>query len=146
MLLIAVILEPLLELSTQPPLLVSHDTASLLQRLSPPLIDRVKAHHTLALFIVKQLVLGVLPATPIHNSQVITPSPGARNKEIVDSVGYARPPRGCGQGHVGGHGQVLRVAGAMAADEWEDEVRGEDVEQSGQEERNEDGLRGMVSS
>lgn len=46
-------------------------------------------------------------------------------------------------GEGGGHGEVGRVAGAVAADEGEDEEGGCEVEDEGCEERREEGLGGV---
>lgn len=47
--------------------------------------------------------------------------PGRGHEELVEGVGELGAP-GCGLGgEVVGHGQVLAVAGAVAADEGEDE-------------------------
>ena len=43
-------------------------------------------------------------------------------------------------GHGGGHGQVLRVAGSVAADKGQDEEGGSEVENEGYEERDENAL------
>jgi hypothetical protein len=126
MLVVTVVLEAFLELSTQPALLL-HDAASLLQRLSPPLVDGLKADHTLALVIVKQLVL-VLHDLPV-------PGPRGGHEQVVEGVGKGGSP--CGRG---GHGQVLCVAAAVPTDKGEDDEGEGDVEDGGEEERHEDGL------
>lgn len=43
-------------------------------------------------------------------------SPGRRHEEAVQGVGEFGAPGGGVVGHGGGHGQVLRVAGSVAAD------------------------------
>jgi len=78
MLIVAIILEAFFQIAPQSSFFFHH-TAPLLQRFSPPLIDRVEANHALSLLIIKQLVVGV--ATSINHCA--TPAPCRGYKQIV---------------------------------------------------------------
>jgi hypothetical protein len=67
-------------------------------------------------------------------------SPGRRHEEAVEGVGELGAPGGGVVGHGGRHGQVLRVAGSVAADKGQDEEGGSEVENEGYEERDENAL------
>ena len=87
MLIVTIIFKPFFQLSPQSALLL-HNTPPLLQRLPPPLVYRIKAHHTLAFLVVKQLIV-VLP-TRVHNPAI--PDPGRRREQIVEGVGELGAP------------------------------------------------------
>lgn len=140
LLILTVVLEPLLQLSPQPALLL-HDTAPLLQRLSPPLVNRVEADHALALLVVKQLVVVVSAAV----DDCAIPAPHGRRKQAVQGVGQLGAPRGGEVGDAGRYRQVLAVAAAVAAHKGEDEKSEQDVKDGGEEEGDEDGLADGVS-
>ena len=72
------------------------------------------------------------------------PRPGRGHEQIVEGVGELRAPVGGLCSHRGRHGQVLRVAGAVTADEGQNEEGGGEVEDEGYEQRNEDAL-GVIS-
>ena len=67
-------------------------------------------------------------------------SASRRHEEAVEGVGELGAPGGGVVGHGGGHGQVLRVAGSVAAHEGQDEEGGSEVENEGYEEWDENAL------
>jgi hypothetical protein len=139
-LILAIILEPGLQLPPQPPLLLHH-APPLLQRLPPPLVHGVKARHGLALLVVEQVVIHA--SAGVDDGSVATPR--RRHKQAVQGVGYFCAPGRWGEvGDIGGHGEVLAVTGAVTADEGQDQGGEEEVEDGGEEEGDEDGLGILV--
>ena len=125
----------MLQLPPQPPLLLDQ-TPSGVQRLPASLVHRIEAHHALALFVVKVLVLAVV----VVDVDCVLASPGRGCEEGVEGVGELGAPVCCLLGEGGGHGEVLAVAGAVAADEGENEEGCGEVEKEGYEEGGEDAL------
>lgn len=132
-LIIAIIFEALLQLPPQPSLLLNH-TPPCIQGLAPALIHRIEPNHALAV-----LVVEVGRRVVVHVNHRLA-RPGGGHEEGVQGIGELGAPRGGVGGHGGRHGQVLGVAGAVAADEGEDEEGGGEVEDQGYEERDEDAL------
>lgn len=136
LLLVTIILEPLLQLPPQAPL-VQHSTPAMLQRLPPRPINGIKADHALAFFVVKQVVVcgGV-----VGQGGLLGAAPGRRGEEAAQGVGEVGAPGGGGEGGWRGEGEVVGVAGAVAADEGEDGEGEEEIEGEGEGEGEQEGL------
>lgn len=137
MLVVALVFEPLLQFTTQPP--VVHHAPSLLQSFPPALVDRIEANHALTLLVVKEVVLVVLASAPVHDD-LSSPRPPGRNKEVGEGIRDSGPPARSAFDYTGGHGEILAIAAAVMAHEGYDGVGEGDIEDGGEEERHEEAL------
>jgi hypothetical protein len=138
-LIVAVVLEALLQIPPQTAFLFDH-APPVVEGLPPALVEGIEADHALALVVVEVARL-VVVAVDVEGRLA---GPSARQEQVVQGVGELGAPVGGVCGHGGGHGEVVRVAGAVTADEGQDEEGGGEIEDEGYEERDEDALGVLV--